>query len=392
MSSNYKSYFLRQLGIKESQLTPSEVNDPYKDIDPDELEMGTEDEKDEHGFPLKQAEKTAIDHLTAKDQGHYYSGMEKAKDQGMLKEKGSLEALMMLSPTAKAFNVLGSVKGSPFGGMPTHNTEPPTALPSSDTAIAPEGSGVNPKSKAALGGLELVSKQTPNSTLVDATPQNDMINSDKPISDIVPPTPAEEHPDQVQQVDDEPAQSLTGTSASGDAPMGDKPEPEKFEVDGEEGEENDEIDIDVPNEEGEENDEEGNEKVDPHMKNETINEGKHKSGCTCGFCKNKGSFGKKSSEEKEKSEETELDETFNRHKKLMREKLGIEEEKTDECKTCGCDKPNTVHPKKTKALTTEKLQALREYFFVESHKRVLTEQEKEVSKRIISVLKSRRNK
>ena len=30
---------------------------------------------------------------------------------------------------------------------------------------------------------------------------------------------------------------------------------------------------------------------------ESLSEGGHKAGCTCGFCKNKGKFGKKSSEE-----------------------------------------------------------------------------------------------
>ena len=33
-----------------------------------------------------------------------------------------------------------------------------------------------------------------------------------------------------------------------------------------------------------------------------INEGKHKTGCTCGFCKNKGTFGKKSKKDDEKEE------------------------------------------------------------------------------------------
>jgi hypothetical protein len=33
-----------------------------------------------------------------------------------------------------------------------------------------------------------------------------------------------------------------------------------------------------------------------------VSEGKHKAGCTCGFCKNKGSFGKKKDEEKEQKD------------------------------------------------------------------------------------------
>jgi len=36
------------------------------------------------------------------------------------------------------------------------------------------------------------------------------------------------------------------------------------------------------------------------MKTKNLTEGKHKAGCTCGFCKNKGKFGKKSDDTTEK--------------------------------------------------------------------------------------------
>lgn len=332
--SNYKSYLLRQLGIKESQFKPSIVErNAFPGIDPDELEKGAEDEKEEHDMSAEKAELTARQHLGKPEQGHYYSGMDKAKNMGMLKEKDKMGSLM--SPTAKSPQVLAiSVRGSSSGGLPT-------SLSVSDTAIAPEGAGVDPKSKAALGGLELVTRQKPNSTIVDTTPQNDTINSADPIASEVPPTPADEHPSQVQQVDGEPAQALTGTSNSDDAPMGEKPEPEEFETDNDmrlqaalpQG-----IDIDVPRAEGEEEseDEEDEEKLSkPHMTQddnkkefgtpldevfarhkklmaeklgigeEVLEEGKHKAGCQCGFCKNKGNIGKKKEEPKDEPEEIE---------------------------------------------------------------------------------------
>jgi len=56
-----------------------------------------------------------------------------------------------------------------------------------------------------------------------------------------------------------------------------------------------------------------------------LDEGKHKAGCQCGFCKNKGKITEKV-------------------------KKPTEESKTEECKDCGCGKPNTEHDKDTKPL------------------------------------------
>lgn len=359
--SNYKSYFLRQLGLNEDQFKPV-TTDP-ETIEPDELKAGIDTEH-EHTEEDTLARKIALHHLG--EDPHYYSRMKKAG----LKEFTPMSSIM--SPTAKFPPVLGiSVRGSVTGGMPSGGmpTLGPTSLVPSSTATPPDGTGVDPKSSSALGGLELVSKQTPNSMLVNKTPQNTSINSPNPISSGAPTTPAEEHPLQVQQVSGEPVQALTGTSADNSAPTGETPNPKQFEVgadDGEQeesGQETNGTNIEVPDEE----EANGNDSDASNV----LKEGKHKPGCQCGFCKNKGTFGKRNvkdgnddPEEDEKHEQQfrkdraassegenvrdyfktdkkkSVDETFSKHMHLMREKLGI---KTNECKPCQCDKPNTTH-------------------------------------------------
>jgi len=365
--SEYRKYFLRQLGIKESQFNST--------IDPDELEKGTGEERDEHGMPPDEAEKTARDHLGDPKQGHYYTGVDMAKKMGMLKEK-TPRLQDLVSSTAKVPQILGiSVRGSttgglPSGAMPTLGT--PSALvqsDASDTATAPEGAGVDVKSKAALGGLEPAQKQVPNSVVVNKTPQNSTINSDTPIADTEDNTPAETHPLQVQNIKlSTVAQDLTGTTDNAADQMGEKPEPEA------ETEPENDITVDLSEDE----------------KNVNLTEGKHKAGCQCGFCKNKGSFGKKKEEDTdEEKKDKELDETFAHNKKLMREKLGLKETKAEECKTCGCDKPNTIHDKKTHKLTENKLKTLREHFINKSKRIALTEREIKLLKSIDKLNKSK---
>jgi hypothetical protein len=430
--SEYKSYLMRQLGITESQFEASNVIP--ESVDPSELKKGIEVER-EHTKDTGIAKKIALDHLS--EDPKYYTRMEKCG----LKEHSPFQTL---SPTAKSPNIIGiSIKGTPGGMMPT-------SLGQSDTAVAPAGAGVDVKDKAALGGWELVSKQTPNSTVVDHTPQNATLNSSAPIADDVEPTPAQEHPSQIQQTkgSEISVQSLTGTTDDDTIPMGDKPEPENFEVgdeddepesefglDDEAGGDNEEgnmslasvtpkgddvDDIEIPDS-GEEEDEEGDEEEEedenqPHM----VKEECECKDCNCDPCKCKKSLKEESDDEaesnicsscngsgegrhdgskctscggsgndarpwgKRKREREELDETFNRHLKLMQEKL-----KVKECKPCKCDTPNTVHDKKTSKLTNESLQKMQEKFLKKALKSPLTEQEQEVSREIISTLKRR---
>ncbi len=219
--SEYKSYILRQMGISESdRKRDSKLEESF---DPSEVAKGIAVEK-EHTNDEVIAKRIAIDHL--KEDPHYYSRMEKCG----LKE---FAPFSRISPTAKSPTVLAiGIKGSPGGMMPT------SLLPSS--TVSDGETGVDPKTPAALGGLELVNKQEPNTVTYDNTPVNSNLESAAPVADDVEPTPAIEHPSQVQQTEDEPVQSLTGTTDDDDDQMGDKPEPENFEVDnGEEDPESD---------------------------------------------------------------------------------------------------------------------------------------------------------
>lgn len=321
--NNYKHYFLRQLGIKESQFDKSAVNDPYNDIDPDSFKNDADKQNVNHREP---------------------------------------EAFQNISPTAKSPSILAiNVRGTPSGGMPT-------SLGMSDTAIAPDGAGVDAKSKVALGGWELVSKQIPNSVIVNKTPENSKIQSDSPISNEESETPADEHPSQIQHVKGTSPQSLTGTDDELDSFMGNV----------------------LPDETGEEDlslsgacPEKSEDSVDVNNDGE---DGEDESPGNLSLGLNAVNL-----------EERTLDNTFAKHKSLMSEKLGLTEKKlilgkkdedtTKECKPCGCKKPNTVHNKK---YTTKQLKSIKEKLYIKSQKIPLNEQEREISNQITIVLNNRK--
>jgi len=368
--SDYKKYLLRQLGIKESSIQPSIVErNSYPGIDPQELEIGTKDEKDDHGMPIDKAKLTAKQHLAAPDQEHYYSGVEKAKKAGMLKDTFMGGGI---SPTAIATPVIGiAVRGSSTGGFPSGMDQ----------------TGISPNTPTGrLGGYEPIPTAKDNSELVGKTPANAQINSASPISNVEP-TSAEPHAHQVQQCMGEPPQNITGASTDSDSTLTLKSGMPKQQAT---------VDIDI-NQEGEMNDMDGQESMEDeddakaglnetfarHMKlmrqkigllegdeaeamanqdqmldadtrcmdcgkelesgNETgtcrvctaknrpdrlsgqLNEGAHKAGCTCGFCANKGNFGKK-----KKDENTNAPKDNKTNKKLIVDKDKKEEEMDDE--------------------------------------------------------------
>lgn len=299
--SDYKKYFIRQMGLKESQIKSSDIDkDEYPGIDPDELIAGANDEAGEHNMPKDKAIQTAVQHLDEPGQAHYYSGLEKAKDKGMLKDALCGGAI---SPTAIATPVIGlSVKGSSTGGLPS-------GIDQTNTNITPSN----------LGGYEEIPTNAVNSKLVNKTPVNPQINSSQPIADVPNTKDTVTHPHQIQRDANQPPQEVTGASTDSDDTLTLKSALPKG------------LDIDIP-EEQEEQEEQAN-----------LNESKHKSGCQCGFCKNKGKFSKKDNpddEKKEDKKENDIDEVFERHKKLAFET--IEKRNLDE-ENVGSSKPFTTN-------------------------------------------------
>ena len=305
MKSDYKKYLLSQLGIKESKTKPSlaERMVSFEVADPDELEMGTKDERDDHNMSLRKSRETATQHLEQPDQAHYYSGMEKAKNQGMLKD-----ALRQnISPTGMRSPVIGlAVRGSSTGGFPSGLDQ---------TGLSPS----TPTGK--LGGYEPIINNPVNSRLVNKTPHNISMDSPNPINDNPQTTDAVTHPFQVQQHTGEPPQDVTGASTDSNTDVPVKTAPEQN------------IDIDIP---GGNNDMDGQEDMDQ--------EDKMKSGVP-------------NIEGDKVQPDQGVNETFKRHRKLMREKLGLITEatckcgdpectckcKVTECGSCGCGKTNTIH-------------------------------------------------
>lgn len=298
--SDYKNYLCRAMGVKESRIKPSDIDrDEFPGIDPDELVAGANDEAGEHGMPKSDAIQTAVQHLEAPDQAHYYSGLEKAKDKGMLRD------MMSLSPTAIPTPVIGvAVRGSTTGGLPSG---------------VDQGADISP---TCLGGYDKVSINPVNSKLVNKTPSN--INMKQFITPIVTnptTTGAVTHPFQIQKDAGDEPQAVTGASTDSDDTLTLKSAAPKG------------IDIDVA-EEGYEEEEENKSSDGGNNPNKEegmgigLTEGKHKPGCKCGFCMNKGKFGKKKEAEEGKEEEQDekegVDETFERHKKLMFEKHPID--------------------------------------------------------------------
>ncbi len=346
MKSNttYKNYLLRQLGIKESQFKSPLVEDnSFPGIDPDELEKGTEEERDDHDMSGEEAAKTATQHLTQPEQKHYYSGMEKAKNKGMLRDTLSGGPI---SPTAIATPIIGlAVRGSSTGGFPSGMDQ----------------SGISPNTPTGrLGGYEPIPTERANSKLVDKTPSNNTINSSTPVNNDFQPIPETPHPYQIQQNMGNVPQSLTGASTDGNETSSKLKSAVPMGID---------VDVDVSDtsdsisgEEGDMNDMDGEEPMEDDAK-AGLNEGKHKKGCKCGFCMNKNRFGKKKKKDekddgrhvfkKDKETDEEVNETFARHKKMLREKLGLKKESNDFEKNSPITKAelekiwNDVHPIKT---------------------------------------------
>lgn len=257
------------MGLTEAQFIPSSLleKDEFPGIDPDELEKGEEEERGEHGMSREKARQTATDHLGAPKQGHYYTGVEKAKQTGMLKDQA------MLSPTARPTPVIGlAIRGSTTGGLPSGADQ--------------LGRDISP---SKVGGYDRVTPQNLNSKLVDKTPTNPEIHqTSTPINPDPQTGDGITHPHQIQVTAHEEPQAATGASTDSDDTLKLKSAVPKG------------IDIDIA------------ETSPDEEKNEDNNTAMIPS--------------------------TSLSETFERHKKLMREKIGLTTENDHgggcECNAC----------------------------------------------------------
>lgn len=347
--SDYKNYLLSAMGIPKSRVD---------EINKKELAMGAKDEKGEHGMTDAKAKETAKQHLSEPDQAHYYSGMEKAKKAGMFKEKKVEEGLLstaikspIFSPTAIATPVIGvAVRGSSTGGLPS--------------GIDQTSGDISP---SRMGGYEKVAVDPANSKLVNKTPQNPEINSSNPINDFPKTGDGVTHPHQVQRNAGEQPQGVTGASTDSDNTLKLKSAMPKG------------IDVDVADENKEDKSSDGNGDPNKEKGFGRMNESDDKDPNAKAYNRLKqlkkmiagtpeSNAAKKQQLQAEYDRlmktlhESNFSETFARHKELLREKLRIKEstckcgnpdctcgcksETTDECKSCGCGKPNTSHDMK----------------------------------------------
>lgn len=285
--SEYKNHLLRQLGIKESSIKPSS----FPRTDANLAEIGEEvdpefDEKDKEVFrksrSASQAGEDVRQSLGMTDD--YYDRLKKDGQSNKLPKFES-----MISPTAISPQVIAiGVRGSSTGGLPS-------GADRNMSAPQVDGINVNNLTRGQLGGYEAIAPDRVNSDIINKTPRNPQINSTNPITQN-PQTTIDPHPHQVQRSQGEVPQNVTGASTDSDSTL-------KLKMAMPKG-----IDIDVA-EEGEEGGKDG--RGEPHAEEEKRN--------------------------------MNVNETFKRHIKLMKESF---EKNTDECTDCGCGKANTTHDMK----------------------------------------------
>ena len=190
--NDYKDHIRRSLGLTEAQFIPASLLEK-DEIDPEELEKGTGEEAGEHGMPPKKARQTAKDHLGEPNQAHYYTGMEKAKKSGMLKDQA-------ISPTARPTPIIAlGIRGSSSGGLPSG---------------VDQGRGDISPSK--VGGYDRVQSQNLNHHSFGKTPSNPEIKQTTPVNPDPSTGQGVTHPHQIQVTAHEEPQALTGASTDSD--------------------------------------------------------------------------------------------------------------------------------------------------------------------------------
>ena len=141
---------------------------------------------------LANSEESSLE--TTPNQGHYYTGMEKAKQSGMLKDQA-------ISPTARPTPIIAlGIRGSTTGGLPSGVDQ-----------------GRQDISPSKVGGYDRVTPQNLNSKLVDKTPTNPEIHqTSTPINPDPQTGDGVTHPHQIQVTAHEEPQAVTGASTDSD--------------------------------------------------------------------------------------------------------------------------------------------------------------------------------
>ena len=164
--SNYRSYFLKSLGLKEDSLQGGKGDETKPtEVSPEQLEMGIKVEM-EHTNDRSLAREIALDHLT--EDPEYYTNLKGAGLADELPGGGKGE----MAPKTPMLGKLMSpamVSQTPVIGVAVRGTK---------TGLLPAGRVVGDPERARLGGLEPVQNLKPNSQgAIADTPENSRIES-----------------------------------------------------------------------------------------------------------------------------------------------------------------------------------------------------------------------
>lgn len=159
--NNYKSYYLKSLGLHEDFLPDEDEEEKKKKkFDPDELEKGTDAEQDSTEDPAL-ADKIAKDNLG--DDPEHYSKISQGMGNDSPEAPKSQPPMLnkLLSPHARSHPIC--VGAAVFG---------------TKTGLLPAGGIVSNPEKARLGGLEIVKNLKPNSQgAISDTPASPQIQA-----------------------------------------------------------------------------------------------------------------------------------------------------------------------------------------------------------------------
>ena len=187
--SNYKSYFLKSMGLREDSLPggKGDNTDPAQ-VDQEQLAMGIKVEM-EHTQDEALAKEIALDHLT--EDPNYYSTLKGAGLADELPGSSNGETLPMPPQMSRLFSptaimptpvIATAVRGTRSGGLPAggHVADPEKCRLGGLEAmkVLPQGGVQGDPEKARLGGWERVKNLKPNSQgAISDTPASDAIKA-----------------------------------------------------------------------------------------------------------------------------------------------------------------------------------------------------------------------